>query len=319
MFGWRTVVLILGLSALAGCSRSGSGGAVQAPTHPAPTDELARQCIKSVFFGFGRAWADSETINHYCARSQVDRNALRDSAIALLRSGSEDDRRSAALILQLLRDPEAVSPLAAVMRNDASSSVRLWACHAVASFGPRPEVERAFVDALNNTETTLRVEVVHALGFDSSYRVTDRLREVMRTDPDLAVRVEAARALVHRDQRDDEVVLVLRSGLSRPEVCEGCEEALERLGLLEIPIPECEYVAVGLDVYRRHLKESDAPKSLDGIWTRVERVVEKAGRIYYELHTESHNHHVPFVLETRREWYVAGPGQAAVIEYLMTL
>lgn len=251
------------------------------------------------------SWPKLEDIRGFCNQHHSTLDDVRESAIVLLRSPDVADRKYAIEILAALKDPVGLPPLLEALKSDPDPAVRIWTCSALKSFDPDPAIERAFGNALNDSDANVRRKVINDLSLNDPAHV-DRLRRMIQVEPDPQVRVTAAWALVQRGHKDDAVLDVFRRGLALRKVRAECEGCLEWIDRLELPLPGCDYKAVGLDVYKQHQAEADNRFGF-GTITRIEHVVQKGDRIYYELVRSKHtgDPHVPVI--SNREWYVAGP------------
>jgi hypothetical protein len=127
-------------------------------------------------------------------------------------------------------------------------------------------------EAIDDADELVRVAVCTALGWIKPGEVAEpSLTMMCRDDPSVEVRVAAAEAL-GRD--DDDAIAAYRLGLvgKNEWLREKCEIVLERLGKLELPLPEEVYGPVSRQDYERWLAAG-----------KVERHVTKAGTIYFEI------------------------------------
>jgi hypothetical protein len=131
----------------------------------------------------------------------------------------------------------------------------------------------ALTDALRDNETRVRCAACAALGRitpgDAAEPVLARLR---RADPSVEVRVAAAQALGRL--ADADALAAFRLGLAGKDegVREQCEDILERMGQLVLPLPEAVYEGVSPEEYQRW-RESGS----------VERQAIKDGTIFFEV------------------------------------
>jgi hypothetical protein len=188
----------------------------------------------------GWSSVEAKEIRAWFARQTADPAAPLRGLTALLKDSSVEVRKDAAHLLGYLHDAAA-----------------------------RP----ALTDALRDNEARVRCAACTALGWitpgDAAEAVLARLR---RADPSVRVRVAAAQALGRLAEAD--ALTAFRLGLAGKDegLRERCEDILERMGQLVLPLPEAVYEGVSPEEYRRWREEG-----------RVERQAIKDGTIFFEV------------------------------------
>ncbi len=148
------------------------------------------------------------------ARSEEERAAARSTLRELMRRGSTEKIRSAAIhALSSLKDEELFPELVDAFRNDPAADVRRAAMTAMVGL-KREDAHGPLVEALsqgNALPEDLRVDVVKAIAGFKSPEDVPTLAAVLRGDESLRVREEAATAL--GSIRDKESVTALIEAL----------------------------------------------------------------------------------------------------------
>jgi hypothetical protein len=190
----------------------------------------------------------------------MDAPTLLDGCIDILRRGTVLEKETVAEFLGQFGDSKAIVPLVAELDH------------------PEAKVRRSVCYALS---------WLHAKGD----LVGAKLVELCRNDPSPGVRVWAALALQGSHEKD--ALDAYQAGLESPDrsLWQLCEEELERMGKLKLPLPEHIYAEIRLGEYKS-MKAGYGPR----IWRETER----NGTVYFECH-EGGNDGIPI----RYEWYQA--------------
>jgi HEAT repeat protein len=235
----------------------GSPKSDQAPTNPAQASsddvELAREFIEKIQknHAYRMGVTDARDV---ALKEKLDQQALLRGSIELLKNGEPTQRKEVAHILGQLGDKRAVGPLVDVLA-DPSESLRENACYAL--------------------------NWLHA-GGNGAEPVLVRLRS---KDPSVDVRVAAAFALERPD--DQESIAAFKAGIESTQkawVRESCENQLEEIGKLELPLPEKVYTEISREKYEEIIQ--------DRRWNHVRRKCKKGDILYLEV-THIHGVEVP--------------------------
>jgi len=155
-----------------------------------------------------------------------------DDSTALISEALEDEasevRASAAYAASYLADPWLAAPLLRAVGTGEGIPAGL-AADALLEMGV--EITPVLRAAMRNTAPRTRMVAAHVAGVGTFVQALPELRELIGTDPDVTVRVEAAEALGSIGQ-DSEVVLLARH--TRPDqptdLRRACAEAMGRIG-----------------------------------------------------------------------------------------
>jgi hypothetical protein len=235
----------------------GSPKSDQAPANPAqasPDDvQLAREFIQKIQknHAYRMGVIDARDI---ALKERVDKQGLLRGSIELLKNGEPAKRKEVALVLGQLGDKEAVGPLIDVL-GDPNASLRETACYALHRLHSKDKPAEPLLARLRSK------------------------------DPSVDVRVAAAFALERPN--DQESIAAFKAGIEstqKPWVRESCENQLEEIGKLELPLPEKVYAEIGRERYKDILKE---PR-----WNHVRRKCKKGDILYFEV-THIHGVEVP--------------------------
>jgi hypothetical protein len=271
------------------------------------TDDLARKISAEMprHQGvIGGPEYDPEHTRIYLSEHQVDPRKLMASALVLMNSAKSNDREDASRLLGLLADGAALQPLLAQLQIDPDESVRVEVVKALRHLGPAPEVEKAFAKALSDKSQRVRNWTLNVFGYDRAYKSENDVRRVMETDKSIEIRVQAANVLVFRDQKDDAIIDVFKKGLKEEVVRAECEDALEKLGKLKLPLPEECYHPIDRERYQRILKEIAKPKEFGFRSSEVQRSMKSDSKLYFEVF-DVQVICPELVAPTRRRWFVA--------------
>jgi HEAT repeat protein len=165
-------------------------------------------------------------------------------SISLLKKGKEEERKIAANFLGRLKDKEAIGPLVEVL-DDPNESLREEACYAL-----------QWLDAKGKPAEPVLV----------------RLRA---KDPSVDVRVAAT--LVLERPTDEESIATFEAGLlfsQNPYVRERCENQLEEIGKLKLPLPEKIYTEISWEKYLEIRQDEN--------WYSVRRECKQGNILYFE-------------------------------------
>jgi HEAT repeat protein len=181
-------------------------------------------------------------IKRLLADSNMDAPTFLDECIEVLQHGSAQQKQDVALFLGHFGDPEAIGPL---------------------------------VDELDHPDDEVRKSVCNALNWlqANGDMVEAKLLTLCRGDRSPGVRVWAALALCGSHKKD--AVAAYRFGLKSDDwrVWQLCEEELERMGKLELPLPEHIYTKITPEEYKA-MRSSGRP------W--FGREIKKNGKLYFE-------------------------------------
>jgi HEAT repeat protein len=167
------------------------------------------------------------------------------------------------------RDPETAARTIAYLLQDNDTTVRVDCAYLLGYLDVKwaREPLRA---ALTDPEQRVRVAACRTLGWISPGEAAEPiLAQLCRDDRSLDVRIAAAIALA---RGDDDAIAAFRQGLLHDFHRETCEDALERQGKLELPLPDQVYTTVSRAEYERWLKSG-----------QVCRETTKDGAIYFEV------------------------------------
>jgi HEAT repeat protein len=186
-----------------------------------PDDDIkmAREFIESMQKNQGYFLGLDGAVQNAIQKKRVDSKALLRGAIQLLKDGKEEERGKVAYFLGRLGDKEAVGPLVDVLA-DPNASLREDVC--------------------------IALQWLHVKG-EPAEPVLVRLRA---EDPSLDVRVAAAFALGRPP--DEKSIATFKEGIEftkKPSVRSACEDELESIGRLELPLPEKVYVEINSGKY----------------------------------------------------------------------
>jgi hypothetical protein len=186
-------------------------------------------------------------------------DVIQRGCLELLQQGTPEERRRAARLLARLEDKSAIGPL---------------------------------VKTLNDSDEELRETICYALGWlqakgEPAESVLTRLR---KNDPSTAVRVAAAVTLGRPGDKDAVAAfeLGLRS-VNADYVRQRCEDELEKIGKLQLPLPEQVYTEISNDKYEEIKADH---------WYKLQREIRKGDYIYFEAVEKPH--HVSFTIVN---WY----------------
>jgi hypothetical protein len=195
-------------------------------------------------------------------RKGLSAEEIRVGAIRLLEHGSPRAKARAALFLGKLGDASAIPRLVEAAK-DPDPDVRVAFCHALIALCHR----RVSISAAEETLIRLRAD-----------------------DPALEVRLAAATTL--QRPNDPASIAVFKAGLAStsPWIRSECEDQLDELGQLELPLAESSYQRIGYDLYKQRKFGSWRDKIL--------RETRKNGKLYFEY--EFRSAHGPWL----REWFV---------------
>jgi HEAT repeats len=295
----------------AGCGDTNDDSSKTAAVHGdsskiAATDELARRINNGMPRHVGVIGGpdfDPQSAGAYFEHHGVDPKKLQASALVLLQSADVGDREGAARLLGLMKDGAALEPLLNRLEKDTDESARIAVVKALHHFGPSPETKNGLIKALSDKSPLVRTRVLRELGHNSQYQAVSHIRPVMKADPVAAVRVIAAKGLVYLSESDDAVVSVFEKFLIEKSLREECEEALERLGKLKLPLPEECYCPIDREGYQKILCDLGKAKERGLRVSRIERSVKSNSKIFFELlEVESVCPELP--PPTVRRWFV---------------
>ena|SRR5437867_6974584 len=242
----RYILVVLAL-ALVACSK---------PTRSQPSSDeakSARAFMEKMDKDRGYHLGMGDPIRREIANEKLDGKALLRGSIKLLQRAKPEERRKAARFLGRLGDRSAIVPL---------------------------------VKALDDQDQALRDEICYALQWlDAKGEPGESaLVKLRREDPSIDVRVAAALALGR--PKDKDAVAAFQLGLRSTKngwVREICEDELEKMGKLELPLPE--------HVYTEIRKEEYQEIRADRRWYTVRRLIRKGDTIYFEA--VEHPRHAP--------------------------
>jgi len=217
-------------------------------------------------------WPDTgeKEVRKRFARDIEDRDAPRVGLEALLSDPDAEVRQSAANLLGRLRDKRAAPALIASLK-DKSERVRSTAAISLGNLGDRTATPSLIELLKKDPDGLVRRCVGQAFEAMPDPRAVPSLVEALRKDDEPDVRRNAAQALGKIG--GDEAVAALEKGVLEADhrVRAYCEDALERLKRLSLPLPEEVYTDIFYDSYEQLRKAK-----------RVFREVRKAGKIYFE-------------------------------------
>lgn len=222
----------------------GSPKSDQAPANPHEID-LARLFIEKMENDTGYRLGLNNFIQYTIDREKVDTKALLRGSIQLLKDGEEEERKKAAHFLGRLGDKGAVEPLVDVL-TDPNESIRESACYGL--------------------------QWLHVKGAPAEPLLV-RLRA---KDPSVDVRVAAAFALGRPP--DEKSIAAFKEGIELTQnhsVRSSCENELESIGKLELPLPEKVYAEISRERYQEFLN--------DPRWYTIQRKRKKGDILYFEV------------------------------------
>lgn len=215
--------------------------------------KLAREFIAKMQKDEGYRSGVDDAVQNEINREKVDNKALLRGSIQLIMDGKEEERKKAAHFLGRLGDKSAVGPLVDLL-GDPKESLREDACYAL--------------------------QWLHVKG-EPAESILVRLRA---KDPSVDVRVAAAFALGRPP--DQKSIAVFKEGIEStqdPWVRDSCEDELESIGKLELPLPEKVYTEITTGKYSLIIGD---PR---GYFVR--RKCQKGNILYFEA--AKRVHHVP--------------------------
>jgi HEAT repeat protein len=175
----------------------------------------------------------------------IDAEALLRGTIELLHEGTPDTRRTAARFLGRLGDASAIVPLVGAL-DDPDAELREEACHSLRALGTNGEPAES------------------------------ALFTICRTDPAIDVRVAAVLALKRPTDKDALAAFELGVRTTKnPWVREVCEEELEKLGKLHLPLPDAVYALLRqkeFEIMKKRFRTDVRRKTKKGDTTYVELV-----------------------------------------------
>jgi phosphoglycolate phosphatase-like HAD superfamily hydrolase len=203
--------------------------------------------------------ANAQEIRAGFRKESRDPGAAAEGLTALVSDPSPGIRRRALCHLAALQDPTTVPTLIAAMK-DLEPTVRKTACEVLGWYEPPPEVRPA-------------------------------LQELAKNDPSNLVRVAAVLTL---KANDENAIAVYRLGLENYWLRAECEDALARLGKLELPLPDRMYWRSTASKYEEYLKDR-----------KVKRETRHKGRIYFEVEEDVCSGPPYHAIRPQRFWYRA--------------
>jgi hypothetical protein len=232
----RYIPVLLTLTQVA-CSTPGT-------TQPTSDDaKMARAFIEKVEKDPLYKMGFRDAVGSQIAAEPLDALVLLRGSLELLQRGTPEERRKSARFLGRLGSRSAILPLVKTL-DDPDEELRETICYAL-----------QWLDAKGEPADSALV----------------RLR---REDPSVDVRVAAARTL--NRPTDEETLAAYRLGLKSTRygsVREICEDKLEKMGKLELPLPENVYTQISNEQY----EEIKADR-----WYKIRREVKKGDTIYFE-------------------------------------
>jgi HEAT repeat protein len=192
-------------------------------------------------------------------RESRDPNAPVEGLTALAADPSPALRRQAMCYLAALHDPAALPTILAALK-DMDAAVRRTACEVLGW-------------------NTLPVEALPLL------------QRLAKYESELPVRVAAVLTLT---ADDDNAVAVYRLGLENYWLRAECEDALARLGKLELPLPDRMYWYATQEQYEEYLKDR-----------KVKQDLRNNGRIYFEVEEDVCSGGPNHIIRRQRFWYRA--------------
>ncbi len=264
----HSLAVLLALAAC-GCREAAPPSPNAAPPASADAVQVAREFLQHLAEDPDYQLGVPGALTRRMTAERVPATTLARGLVGLLKEGTADEKCQSARTLGRLGDPAAIPPLVAALQ-DADEHLRAEACYALGGFrAPGESAPAALVS-------------------------------VRRSDPSVDVRVAAALALGRPEDPDAVAAFDLgaRTTQSGP-VREACEDALQGLRRLQLPLPDGVYEEVSVARYEEIKKDR---------WYAIEREVKAGDRVYFE--TVEHPPHARAI----RSWYRTRPEPAGAAE-----
>ncbi len=259
-----------------------------APPPPVTAESVARAYVKELQ-AKPLLWPDvgEKAIRERFAKDLDDDNAPRIGLQALLTDPSPEVRADAANLLGRLRDKHAAAALIALL-GDKDKTVRHHTALALGHCGNRIATEPLIETLQKDPDGLVRRCVAQAFEEMPDQRAAPALIKALKDDQDADVRQDCAGALGEIGGKKAiaalQQAILDETGRTRAE----CEDALDSLGCLSLPLPDEVYSDVSYDRYEELRKRK-----------QVKREVRKEGKIYFE--TEELREH--FFANGVRGWF----------------
>jgi hypothetical protein len=222
---------------------TGCGKPTLTPASPEDVN-LARAFLNNLESDTAIAEFRWEAIKNKIAEEHVDAEGLLRGAIKLLVAGEPKERRQATRLLGRLGDRRAVEPLVDIL-DDSDQELREEACYSLQWLHARGKLPEAALIRLRASDSSVDVRVAAALALD---RPTD-----------------------------EDAIAAFKLGIelgSNDWAREICENQLEKMGMLELPLPEKIYTEISPAFYATIISHPD--------WFTVRRQCRKGDFLYFE-------------------------------------
>jgi WD40 repeat protein len=235
----RFILLVMALF-LAACNRQSNG--TNRVISSVDEIEVARAFLERLHQD--RSYRVTDTVRDLPDKDSAERRLLMGGLLKILQRGTPDERQEMARVLGRIGDPSAIAPLVATL-TDADKRLREESCYAL--------------------------EWLKATG-EPAESVLVNLR---RTDPEVDVRVAAASALGRPGDKEAVAAFELgaRSTKSSSWVRDYCEDQLEKMGKLRLPLPDEVYGTIDRTGLERMM----------GLRTHVRRKIRRGNYVYVEV------------------------------------